>query len=172
MRARGLTLVELMVVVAVLAVGATLAGPSFIESLERSRLKEKAGAIVDVLEFAKSEGFKRSNVTTTFTPAIGMTPWRVTAAVMDGTTTIEAKSVEGAAGSVSMQAPAATRTLAIDFRGLATGFVSTGMCVDTDTNCVELRSTSGKYGLRVGINPVGHIHLCAKGAPFGGYRAC
>lgn len=172
MHARGVTLIELMVVLAVLAVGATLAGPSFIESLERSRLKEKAGALVDVLEFAKSEAFKRSTVTTTFTPASGMTPWRVTAAVMDGTTTVEAKSVEGAGSSISMQAPAAARTLAIDFRGLATGFVSTGLCADTDTNCVELRSNSGKYGLRVGINPVGHIHLCAKGTPFGGYRTC
>ncbi len=165
-------MIELMVVLAIVAIGATLAGPSFLESLERARLKEKAGAVVDVLEFAKSEGFKRSAVTTTITPASGTAPWRITAAVMDGAITVESKSVEGTAASVFLQAPAATSTLSIDFRGLATGFVSTGLCADTDTNCVELRSRSGKYGLRVGISPVGHIHMCAPGDAFGGYRAC
>jgi type IV fimbrial biogenesis protein FimT len=172
MRVRGLTLIELMVTLAVVAIGATLAAPSFLESLERSRLKEKAGAVADVLEFAKSEGLKRSSVTTTITPASGTTPWRVRAAVMDGATTLEAKAVEGAGSSVTLQAPAAASTLAIDFRGVVTGFVSTGLCADTDTNCVELRSSSGKYGLRVGINPVGQVAICAKGATFGGYRAC
>lgn len=169
---RGLTLIELMVVLAVVAIAATLAGPSFIESLERTRLKGKAANVVEVFQFAKSEGLKRSTVTTTITPAGSGTPWKVTASVLEGATTAEAKSADGSLASVSMQSPIAASTIDIDFRGLATGFVSTQLCADTDANCLELRSGSGKYGLRVGMNPVGQIHVCAKGASFAGYRPC
>jgi type IV fimbrial biogenesis protein FimT len=60
--ARGLTLVELMVALAIAAVLAVAAAPSFTEYLANSRLRENANSLYAQILFAQSEAIKRNTV--------------------------------------------------------------------------------------------------------------
>lgn len=55
----GFTLIELMVVVAIVAILATLAAPSFVDMLRRNRLSTAVSALQVSLSLARSEAVKR-----------------------------------------------------------------------------------------------------------------
>ena len=57
--ARGFTLLEVMVVVAILAILAALAGPSFTPMIERWRVRQATEDLQSSLYFARSEAIKR-----------------------------------------------------------------------------------------------------------------
>jgi type IV fimbrial biogenesis protein FimT len=58
---RGLTLIELMVAVAVLAILAMIAAPSFNNQLASSRVESAASELKAALDFARSEAIKQSS---------------------------------------------------------------------------------------------------------------
>ncbi|WP_169168761.1 GspH/FimT family pseudopilin [Acidovorax sp. SRB_24] len=58
-RAHGFTLIEVMVVVATMAVLATLAAPSFTPLMERWRVRQAAEELQSTLYYARSEAIKR-----------------------------------------------------------------------------------------------------------------
>lgn len=74
-RSRGVTLIELMVVVVVLAVLGTLAAPSFRGLLAEQRLSAATSSINSLLWLARSESIKR-NVPINLSVAAG-SPWQV-----------------------------------------------------------------------------------------------
>jgi type IV fimbrial biogenesis protein FimT len=77
----GFTMIELMVVVAILAVMASLAAPSFQGLLAGQRVRSAAFSIVSDLTLARSEAVKRSaNVTITPVATQWVNGWRVTVA--------------------------------------------------------------------------------------------
>jgi prepilin-type N-terminal cleavage/methylation domain-containing protein len=57
---RGLTLVELVIVVALIAIFASLAGPSFRQLVARQRVHSAASAITEALWVARAEALKRN----------------------------------------------------------------------------------------------------------------
>lgn len=59
-RARGFTLIELMVAVAVIAILATVAAPSFQEIMHRNRLTAAANEYVAALQTARMEAIRRN----------------------------------------------------------------------------------------------------------------
>lgn len=59
-QSRGLTLVELMVVVAIMAVLAALAGPSFMGTIERYRVSTVTDQLASALMLAQAEAIKRA----------------------------------------------------------------------------------------------------------------
>lgn len=59
-RSQGVTLVEVMVVIAIVAIVATFAVPSYQDMIERNRLKQAAESLADDLKFARTEAIKRS----------------------------------------------------------------------------------------------------------------
>jgi type IV fimbrial biogenesis protein FimT len=59
-RHRGFTLIELMIVTVILAVGLALAAPSFKEIVESNRLRTETNKLVSALGTAKSEAIKRN----------------------------------------------------------------------------------------------------------------
>ena len=61
-RARGLTLVELMVGLAIAALLAVAAAPSFTEYMANSRLRENANTLYAQILYAQSEAIKRNTV--------------------------------------------------------------------------------------------------------------
>jgi type IV fimbrial biogenesis protein FimT len=73
---RGFTLIELMVVVALAAIMASLAAPSFKSFVSGQRVKTAASEFVMAAIFARSEAIKR-NADVTITPATaGATGWK------------------------------------------------------------------------------------------------
>lgn len=58
-RQHGFTAIELMVVVAIVAVLAALAGPSFAPLIERWRVRDAAEGLTSTLYYARSEAIKR-----------------------------------------------------------------------------------------------------------------
>ena len=167
-RHAGFTLIELMIVVIVLAILASLAAPSFSDAIDRARLKSKVSGVVDVLEFAKSEAMKRSkNVTVTI---IGSTnsdnTWSVVAdaLVFDPVTQQdinENKKVEYSASDGVTLSPSGT--LALTFRGIASG-----SAIDSD---LTMQSRKGLQ-VRIRINPIGGIMVCSVGSSLWSYPSC
>jgi len=58
---QGLTLIELMITVAVLAVGLSLAAPSFTQQIANYRLRTASESIINGLNYARAEAVRRNS---------------------------------------------------------------------------------------------------------------
>ena len=65
-RSKGLTLIELIVVLTIIAILATIAVPSFVETIKTNRVISQNNELVALLSFAKSEAIRRSDNVTVF----------------------------------------------------------------------------------------------------------
>jgi type IV fimbrial biogenesis protein FimT len=64
MHSKGLTLIELLIALAIAAILATIALPSFNDLLRRKEINGEANALFSMLYLARSEAIKRSSVVT------------------------------------------------------------------------------------------------------------
>jgi prepilin-type N-terminal cleavage/methylation domain-containing protein len=150
----GFTLIELMVVIAVVAILLTVAGPSYQKLIERNRLKEASQAFKSDLQFARMEAIKRSrNVFFSRTAGnagswcYGMGTLDCDCAQTDTTAAdfCDIKRVEGA--SYPVVSLAAGGTTEFDFRrGTATAMSSV--------------LTTLHYAAQVRVNDVGRADVC------------
>ena len=60
-REHGFTLIELMIVVVILAILLTVAGPSFFDSLTRNQVRTQASLVVSSLNLARSKAVERNH---------------------------------------------------------------------------------------------------------------
>lgn len=74
----GFTAIELMVVVAIMAILAALAGPSFTPLIERWRARDAAETLTSTLYLARSEAIKRSGGITIDATGGWNTGWKIT----------------------------------------------------------------------------------------------
>ena len=86
---RGFTAIELMVVVAIVAVLAALAGPSFTPMIERWRVRQTAEALQSSLYLARSEAIKRGGGITIDASGGWDQGWKVTHTQGATTTTLQ-----------------------------------------------------------------------------------
>lgn len=87
-RSRGFTLLEVMVVVAIMAVLASLAAPSFTPLIERWRVRQAAEELQSTLYYARSEAIKRGgDVAIVATSGDWKNGWQVTQG--SGTTVLQ-----------------------------------------------------------------------------------
>jgi len=61
MKSKGFTLIEMMVVVAILGVFAVVAVPSFVTMIQNNRITSQANTLLGALYYARSEAIKRSD---------------------------------------------------------------------------------------------------------------
>ncbi|MFD0668534.1 GspH/FimT family pseudopilin [Ramlibacter sp. MAHUQ-53] len=177
-RSGGFTMIELMVTLSILGIVVALVAPSFNDSLARTRLKSQASDVVNMLELTRSEALKRNSVTTTIYSSDTGSAWKVDTEWTQPDNSKELRSTVNSSQVrmanpkvVGATIPTTATSLVANFRGIFTGFVSTQGCKDGDS-CMQLESSGGKYKLRVGINAVGQVTVCAVGDAFGGYPVC
>lgn len=77
-RAAGFTLIELLVTIAIIAVIAGIAAPSFQNMLATQRVRSATGDLISALNFARSEAVKRNRVVTVSPGASWAAGWSIT----------------------------------------------------------------------------------------------
>lgn len=153
--ARGVTLIELMVGIALLGIIATLSLPSFTAFLDRSRLEGAIRSLDADLQWARGEAVKRNApITMTFTAGLN---WSY--ALDDDSSARPIKTTEGAQfHNTTMNLPAlgGGNTLALQPNR---GNISTPAGVPLDS-AVVFESAQGRIAC-VRFNPLGRTQLCS-----------
>lgn len=176
--ARGFTLIELMVTVAVAAIVLSLAIPSFIGLLARKHVEGTFTELQTDLQLARSEAVARNTpVRVTFGPSCyvihtqpagaGATSCSQTAASTIGSGATGIKTTQLATGS-ALLTPQASLTL-VEFdpvRGTATWDGS-----GTEAQII-MSSASGPWQLRAGMVVTGRVSTCSPSGSITGYTSC
>ena len=175
----GVTLIELLVAIAVLAILLALAAPSFADLAERSALRGAADNVVGVVAAAREEAIKRDQWVRVDFKKVG-TGFCV-GAVTVATATTAGCDCSAAACAVATFPEGARDLHRVTLAGDPTfgsdaGFVidpKTGTLADiADGGSMELGTSKG-YAARVAINAMGRASICTpgdKGIP--GVKAC
>lgn len=149
-RARGVTLVELMVAVALFAILLTVAVPSFGNLISRMRLEGATQNLATDLQYARFEAIQRRTAVTLASDA-GGTAYTVSA----GATPLKTVSLPS-----SVQFSANVGIAFDPLRGLANAAVITA-------------SSSGSASqLRVATDVMGRVQICSPSGDFAGYGSC
>lgn len=167
-RARGFNLIELMIVVAIVAILTVVALPGFSGMLQNSNTRSAADSIENGIRFAQGEAVRLNRITT-FTPT-STGGWSVTYTQITGA---------GDTGSNVLQTQPSTYsstlsvspTTAISFNGLgragagSTFSAATGTTTFTPATAevaylVANSSTSASIKLSVRVSPSGKIRMC------------
>lgn len=163
---QGVTLVEMMIVVVILGIVASIAVPSFNSYFERERVKRAAEDIYGLVLQAKSEGPIRD---TDMWIAVNTGAWCV-----------------GFSDSANCACAANGCTLSVagvDVTNVVSGTEHPGVTISgfTGTRFDRLRGTatagninvsSGGYSLRIEISPEGRLRLCNPNGDSTGYEQC
>lgn len=167
-RPRGFTLLEAVIAVALIALVATLALPSFGAALERSRLKAAAEALASDLQEARFEAARRGEALHVELNAGPAWCWSVATAPGCGC---------GAAACRLKAATAAEHAGVRLVEGRSASFAPTGTTNDAAGVPVPVNAgatfESGRgERLRVALSALGRARICAPQAPVAGYPAC
>jgi type IV fimbrial biogenesis protein FimT len=162
--ARGFTLIELMVVVTLVAILATVAGPSMREQLANFQVRSAAEGIANGLNVARAEAARR-NSPAAFTLNSGGAGWSV--AQVSPSTAIQSR---GNGESSSLTVSSSTASLVVTF--LPTGIVDTTAA--TRLEQISISSTVPNTNSRqINILGGGLIRVCDPGITAAGDpRAC
>lgn len=157
-RQLGFTLIELMVTVAIIAILAAMAYPSFTDMIARNRLKGAAEGLFGDLQFAKSESIKLNQ--------------NITLDVTTGTTTWDYK-IKDAANTVlktvdnnEFQDVTFTAGADLTFTPLQ-GMTSS----NADITLTFTRASNTAQTLSVVVSPMGRIKVCTSSSVLG-YKSC
>jgi len=184
----GFTLVELMVVIAIVAILAVMAAPVYRDMVDRMRVRSAADDVLSVLSNARA-GAVKAGLDTAVSATTGAS-WCV------GATSATVPTGGNAAGNPTACTCSAPATCLVSGEQLAVpvgkhpgtsmssgagfsydaklGTVMTGGAVAAAATPIVLRSPTGKYDVRIGVSPLGQATLCTpSGKPaMAGISAC
>ena len=168
MKIRGLTLMEVMVTVAIMAILLVLAVPSFNSFLVRGRLTGAAEALAQDLQLAKSEALRR-NAEVRFSFSSG-SPWcygSIASSTACNCTTASActlRQVDGSAyAGVTMAMPNPTFADNTAIFTARQGLANAGTVEFTHPNAGTLR---------VSLGAAGQVSICSTSGGLGHHPAC
>ena len=171
-RSPGFTIVELMVTVAVFAVLAALAVPSFTDFFDRSRVRGAGDEVLSLIATARAEAVENDlDVTLAFVDD-GTNPWCIganaAAAPLAGAPAAAAAPCDCTTVDACMVADQQMVMTSADYEDVDIGALPAAMTFDSmlgavvplGTRTVTLTSPSGKYDLVVQVNGLGQARLC------------
>ena len=176
-RARGFTLIEMLVAMAIAAIVLTVAVPSFSDYMNKKRVEGVASELSTDIQFARSEAVAR-NVAVRITfgtgcwvvHTVGSTATSCTqaAGATLGTGATQLKDVQLATNLDASLSPNNSLTyIAFDaVRAMATSNGS------GTTHSVNVASSAGSWQLRAAVSSVGRVQLCSPNSSMTGYAAC
>lgn len=186
-RQRGVTLIELMVAITVVAILISMAAPSFRDYFEKVRLRGAGDGVIGLSAQARAEAV-RLDRDISMVLVEGANGWcvggRSSAEPAPGNPVAAADecdcitdAAECLAGGTSMLFDAnAYRGVEVVSGGMNAIFDrKLGALASANATQVELQSSSGRFRLRVDLSPLGHARACVPtGWPFvgGGVREC
>lgn len=173
-RQRGFSLIELMVTVGIMAILTALAAPSFMDYIDRTRLRGAADDVVNVIGNSRVESVKTDRDVSMAFVGSGTT-W-----CLGGNAAVEPTGglpAQDAAPCVCTDPADATQCLiggerrAVEVgahQGVAIGALPAafafdsklGMIAPLGTRAVTLTSPRGKYDLTIQVNALGQARLC------------
>lgn len=174
LRASGFTLVELMVTIAVLSIGLAAATPSFVDFIDKARVRGAADGVVDMIGQTRAEAVKLDrNISIAFKGS--GTAWCVGA-----NSAAEPTGGNPVLGATACDCTVATACYVAGQRSVIDGSASNGVslaalpadfAIDSklgvisplSTRAITLTSPKGKYDLTVQINALGQARLCRPG---------
>lgn len=186
---RGFSIIELMVVVTVLAILATLAGPSLADLVERRRLASQTEALTDLLQLARSEAIKHSGVTLPREVGVTISPgatWFVglshgsapctgpedctlndggvdVARLVTNAATAKASGGDVPCAGCQLVQPEAGEVIVFSFRGM----VESG-----GNRTIVIQSPSGRYETQIEVSRIGRVSVCTPTTGMTGYTPC
>jgi len=184
-KARGFTVIELLVAVGVFAIIASLAMPSYMTLLEKRRLTSSAEQITAFLSAAKMEAIKRHNRVSISADedawCMGFTSYAANASDAGCDCTVTDPAGAGACSVVSIDDGAPELKVLQSGRlanlatleGVSMGGSDDmvvfdpirGMLVEDDTVAspleIQLTSTDATYAMNVGISATGRVWMCS-----------
>ena len=185
-RQTGFTMIELMAAVIVLAILAAIATPSYIEYLERSRLRSAVEDTLSLLAQARQGSVEADrNVKVRFVasssawcggaveqtnPGAADDPVATDPAACDCSTpttcVVGGEQLVVSSSGRDVTVPAGTTTVTFDSKN--------GTLTPLGAQTVDFLSSSGRYGLRVRVSALGQARACIiPGKRFvGGYNEC
>lgn len=171
----GVTLVELVVTIAVLAILVALAAPSFRDFAERQALRGAADGIVNVVALAREEAAKRDQSVRVQFSVLGSA---VCAGAAVGTAACDcSKGTCPIGASADRAADLQAISASLPTFGDDAGFIidpKTGALLDFgDVGSFELTSKLG-YVLQLNVGPMGRVTYCvpADKKQFAGVKPC
>ncbi len=172
MKMRGLTLMELMVTVAIMAILIVLVVPSFNSFLARGRLTGAAEALAQDLQLARSEAMRRNTeVRFSFSPGGTWCYGSVAAGTACTCTTLNSctlRQVDGGAyPGVTMSAPSFPSNTTTFTPRL--GMANAGTVEFTHPNAGTLRVS---LGVEEEPDSASQVHVCSTSGRLGHHPAC
>jgi len=148
---KGLTLIELMVAVAVLAILMAVAAPSFTDSIARRRLEGIANEASADLQYTRTQSISANTAIALVASSTGY--------VIGSYKTLTINSM-CSLGTVSP----GTLPLTIAFEA------NRGTATSTGTLLVSCTGTAAT--LQITVDSMGRVQMCSPGGVFGGYTTC
>ncbi|GAB4181397.1 MAG: hypothetical protein OHK0026_13540 [Rhodocyclaceae bacterium] len=166
-RGRGFTLAELVIALAILAIIATLALPSFQTMIENQRLRAAAESVLNGLQLARAEAIRRN--TRVRLVMNGATPgWTVE--LDDGTDIQVRPAGETGSGLTVALTPDGATTATFNAFGRLVGNADASASITQ----IDLSIAGNARPLRVQLNAAGLIRMCENSTylPEGDPRRC
>lgn len=169
--ARGFTMVELAIVLALAAILMSLAAPSFMNTLARKRMEGVAEVFGTDLQYARSEAVAR-NLEVRVAAAAANTCYIVYASPTAATCTCSP--------AASCTAPA-TEIKTVNLAGSGTGISADvsfnfepvrGMIADASSPELTFSSTGGAWQLKTTVTAFGRASTCSPSGSLKGYPSC